>query len=257
MDWDFAIERNRSLLLGIVMGLFAMIGLAEGTMVERLSRPVYRKALRILRSAESATRRLIIASARDIVVEPRPKRSVSVERKKSGESKVEGNAEGTAKAKRRRGFFFRLFDRPRRKDWGILRRRKNTRKVEPRIRVLGDPPDTRHPIFRGLRQPEPPPTPPPPVVEGKVIVDDGTVNAIRLCRRVLALMGALEDIPRQALRYARLRDKPKDESRPQSASPLRLGWPPGWRIKSTHEVDDILKECHWIVREAKPALDTS
>jgi hypothetical protein len=37
---------------------------------------------------------------------------------------------------------------------------------------------------------------------------------------------------------------------------LRFGWPPGWRIKSTHEVDDILKECHWLVRSL-PEPDTS
>ena len=65
MDWDFAIERNRGLLLGVIEGLFAMIGLTEDGMVERVSRPLYRKVQRILRSAESSVRRLIIASARN------------------------------------------------------------------------------------------------------------------------------------------------------------------------------------------------
>jgi hypothetical protein len=74
MDWNFAIERNRGDLLPVVLGLFTLIGLAEGGMVERLSRPLYRKALGLLRSAESAVRRLIVVMARDIVVEPRPKR---------------------------------------------------------------------------------------------------------------------------------------------------------------------------------------
>ena len=74
MDWDYSIERNRGELLPVVLGLFAMIGLTEGGMVERLSRPLYRKALRILRSAEAAVRRLIVVMARDIMVEPRPKR---------------------------------------------------------------------------------------------------------------------------------------------------------------------------------------
>ena len=45
MDWDFSIERNRGQLLGTIMGLFAMIGLAEGGVVERLSRPLYRIVL--------------------------------------------------------------------------------------------------------------------------------------------------------------------------------------------------------------------
>ena len=61
MDWDFAIERWRLPLLGIIAGLFAMIGLAEGVTIERLSKPLYREVLQILRAAESAVRRLIVA----------------------------------------------------------------------------------------------------------------------------------------------------------------------------------------------------
>ena len=87
-------------------------------------------------------------------------------------------------------------------------------------------------------------------------IDDGTVSAIRVCRRLHAIMAALEDISRQARRYARWRGKPIEERRPQRESPLRLGWPPGWRIRATHEVDDILKDCHWLVRNI-PKLDTS
>ena len=74
MDWDFSIERNREGLLGAIMGLFALIGLVEGSVIDRLSRPLYRKVLGQVRSAEAAVRRLIIVMARDIVVEPRPKR---------------------------------------------------------------------------------------------------------------------------------------------------------------------------------------
>ena len=74
MDRDFAIERSRGRLVAVVLELFAEIGLTAGGMVEKVSRPVYRKVQRVLRSAESAVRRLIIASARDIVVEPSPRR---------------------------------------------------------------------------------------------------------------------------------------------------------------------------------------
>ena len=68
---------------------------------------------------------------------------------------------------------------------------------------------------------------------------------------------ALADIPRHALRYARWEAKPIEQRRPRRASPFRLGWPPGWRIKATHEVDEILKDCHWLVRNMEPVLDTS
>ena len=254
MDRNFAIERNRGRLVAVVLRLFAEIGLTGGGVVERVSRPVYRKVQRVLRSAESAVRRLIIASARDIVVEPKPKRPAPVARKSSGQ--INSKAEGEGHAKRKRGLLFRLFDRPRRKDWGIPGRRKRRkverRKVGPRIRVLDF--DPRIPWFLRPQAPAPAPA---PIPEKAQAIDDGTVSAIRLCRRLFAIMAALEDIPRHAMRYARWQAKPIEQRRPQRASPFRLGWPPGWRIRSTHEVDEILKDCHWLVRNLEPQLDTS
>jgi hypothetical protein len=38
---------------------------------------------------------------------------------------------------------------------------------------------------------------------------------------------------------------------------LRAGRPPGFRKRPIHEVDEILKECHWLARNVLPALDTS
>ena len=59
--------------MGVIAELFAEIGLSEGVSIERLSKPLYRFILRRLRTAESAVRRLIIAAARDIVVEYKPR----------------------------------------------------------------------------------------------------------------------------------------------------------------------------------------
>jgi len=251
MDRNLTIECIRGRLVAVVAELFAMIGLAEGGMVERVSKPLYRKAMRVLRSAEAAARRLIISAARDIVVEPRPQRPAPAERKSTGESKAKSQGrekqDGTAKRKRR--LLFNLFDRPRRKDWGIPRRRKR-RKVEPRIHSFDF--DPRIPAF--LR-PQAPASAPAPAKAAAI--DDGTVSAIRLCRRIFATMDALEDLGRHAMRYARWEAKRIEQRRPQRASPFRLGWPPGWRIKATHEVDEILKDCHWLVRNMEPVLDTS
>ena len=72
MDWAKAIEHNRIPLIRIVAALFAMIGLGEGGAVERLSWPLYRAVLRVLRPAESAVRRLIVVAARGIVVKLAP-----------------------------------------------------------------------------------------------------------------------------------------------------------------------------------------
>ena len=255
MDRNFAIECNRERLVSVVVELFAMIGLTEGAMVERVSRPVYRKVQRILRSAESALRRLIIASARDIVVEPTPKRAAPVERESSGQ--IKSKAEGEGKPKRKRGFLFNLVDRSRRPDWGIPRRRRRHKrsKIQPRVRLLFEDPDPRHLMFRLYGEPQPAAPAPTPVPEKAQAIDDGTVSAIRLSRRILAFAEALADIPRHAMRYARWRNKPIEERRPQRASPFRLGRPPGWRIRPTHEVDEILKNCHWLVHETK--FDTS
>src|SRR5689334_4532792 len=71
MDLRHAIEHHRQPLLNIVITLFGMIGLAEGGSIERLSWPVYRAVLKVLRPAESAVRRLIVVMARDVVVKPR------------------------------------------------------------------------------------------------------------------------------------------------------------------------------------------
>ena len=78
MDWDRAIERNREPLLRIIAALFAMIGMTEAGQVARLSRPVYRAVLLVLRPAEAAVRRLIIVAAHRMVVKPSPVRSAPV-----------------------------------------------------------------------------------------------------------------------------------------------------------------------------------
>ncbi len=77
MNISLAIERHRKPLLRIVATLFAMIGLAEGASVERLSSPVYRAVLRLLRPAESAVRRLIVVAARSLTLKPPQARSTA------------------------------------------------------------------------------------------------------------------------------------------------------------------------------------
>ena len=81
--------------------------------------------------------------------------------------------------------------------------------------------------------PEPSAAPPPP--------PDGLVNAERITRRLQALKGALDDLPRQALRLARWRTRREAEKAPKFKSPLRPGRPPGSRRKPTHEVDEVLR----------------
>jgi hypothetical protein len=251
MDRNFAIDRWRLPLLGVIAVLFAEIGLTEGGTIERLSKPLHRFILRRLRTAESAVRRLILAAARDIVVEYKPRRPASVKPKTSSNDKSKADVEG--KTKRKRGFLFKLFDPLKR--YG-RRFKKMRRGPEPRIHVFGEP-DPRTPIFRLLGMHPPTASAPPPVPDVDETVDDGTVNAGPLIRRLLAITDALQDIPRQAMRLARWQARPIEERRPERWSPLRPGRPPGFRQRPIHEVDEILKECHWLARNVEPQLDTS
>jgi hypothetical protein len=245
MDWNLAIESHRVPLLGYVAGLCAAIGLTEDGTVERVPKPVHRYVLGILRAAESAVRRLIVAAARDIVVEPRQPRPTKPRHKPPGKAKTGCEA----KSKRKRRPLFGLFDPPKRVK-KLLGRWPRRPKVEPRIYVMDVGPDPRIPLF--LRSPAPAPE---PVVEE--IVDDGMVSAKNLVRRLIAVTDALWDIPRHAMRLARWGARPVEERHPQRSSPLRVGRPPGFRKRNIHEVDAILKECHWLARNAQPQLDTS
>ena len=253
MDWDFSIERNRGMLLPHIAGLFALIGLVEGGMVERVSRPVYRRALMVLKSAESAVRRLIIVMARDMKVEPRPKRPMPKglvrSRKGTFQGKNHGNGKGQGQKPRRPSF--NLFDPERRSDCRpgssppAAARRPRT--PHPCLRLRSA--DSGVPSGLGLR-------PQRPLRSRLKSSRTSTVSAKRLCRRLFAIMYALTHMEREAERYARWWAQPVEERRPRRERALRFGWPPGWRIKPTHEVHEILKECQWLFHSL-PEPDTS
>jgi hypothetical protein len=185
----------------------------------------------VLRPAEAAVRRLIIVAARGLVVKPSPLRRAPVGLTITGKG-------GTRVS-------FRLFD-PRKRFNQVHGRPTRGPQPQPRIRCIGVGFDPRIPLFR---QPEPAPAAPAPK-------KDDTVNARPLCRRLAAIKSALDDLPRQARRLARWQARPIEARRPRLASPLRLGAPPGRRLRPTHEVHEILKECHWLARNL-PVANTS
>jgi hypothetical protein len=87
----------------------------------------------------------------------------------------------------------------------------------------------------------PHPTPPIPSRDG-----DGLVDAKRLCRRLEAVKRALDDLAGQAKRLVRARARRDKVPSLRSLAPMRPGRPPGSRRKASHEVDEVLKECHWL-----------
>ncbi|MFO0992320.1 MAG: hypothetical protein U1E67_10360 [Hyphomicrobiales bacterium] len=235
MNWELAIESKRVPLLGVVLALFAEIGLSEGVSIERIAKPLHRFILSRLRSAESAVRRLIVAAARDIVLEPSEPRPYKPRRKPSAKPKVDGEA----KPKRKRRPLFNLFDALRR----VGRRfRKKRRGPEPHIHSIES--------FLAQKQAE--------IAAAQAkrqVVDDGTVSAKHLVRRLVAVLDAVQDIPGHAMRLARWEARPFDERRPERSGPLRSGRPPGYRQRNIHEVDQILKDCDWLARLGNPPRD--
>ena len=200
-----------------------MLGLAEDATVARIPQPLHRAVLRVLMPAESAVRRLIVIAARGLVVKPAPSRPMP-----RGHMMRRG---GTPRSS------FQLFDP--RKNFAELRqhRRKFTRHP-PRIHFFGS--DPRVAALWAAPQPVAVPAPPP----------DGLVNAERLSRRLQALKSALEDLPRQARRLARWRVRRENAQSPKFKSPLRPGYPPGYRRKPLHQVDEVLIECHGLACDA-------
>jgi hypothetical protein len=223
MDWDLAIKRNSEALNSIVAALFALLGLVSEAAISRIPPPLHRAVLRVLRPAESAVRRLIVIAARGLVVKLAPSRPMPA-------GKVIGKRNGNSPPS------FQLFDP--RKNFNRPRRRKFAR-IGPRIHVFP---------YDSLRPAALPATALPP--------PDGLVNAQSVVRRLQALKSALDDLPRQARRLARWRLRREKIPSPKFKSPLRPGRPPGHRKKPSHEVDEVLIECHGLAWDAlKP--DTS
>jgi hypothetical protein len=89
------------------------------------------------------------------------------------------------------------------------------------------------------------------------------VDATQLFSRLRALRHALNDLPRQARRLARwkarrdLALKSKAPFKPMRITPFRPGLPPGWRQRSIHPVDDVLRECHGLAFHAVNGPDSS
>jgi hypothetical protein len=239
-----AITRNRDALLRIIGVLFAMAGLTHNPNATMLQRHLYRAILAILRPAESAVRRLIMIAARGLTLAPRQPRPAPI-----------GLTPSTDKA---RIPSFSLVDPLKRFAPSAIRVDEdsnfwNTDGEEeadddafihaiPRISIPGYV----DPVF----------APPKPQLP------DGYANAHQLRRRLLALKHTLDNLERQARRLARWKAK-RDSLRQQfplrrqRLSTLRPGLPPGYRQRPKHEIDEILRECHGLARDAKAEANTS
>jgi hypothetical protein len=253
-----------------------------------LPRHLYRAILLLLRPAESAARRLIIATAQGIVAvvppfrlrKPKPKISdtvaamrrlglaVTLSREDFARYEAEQKA-AALRATRPRGQNLSLLDAL--KNPFRIRRHYAPAHIVPRIRSLfDDAPYT--------------PLPAPPPLPSR----DDPIGAAKLTLRLDALGRALDDLPGQARRFARWKARndaalQRDrEARDAAAaggkpgpvrfprfSPLRRGRPPGGRLprfdpdaprrKNIREVDEILAHANAMAFYAlePPRRDTS
>jgi len=233
-------EHYRLALLRVVAGLFVSAGMvSDGPLVEKLPRRVRNAILLILRPAESAARRLVAMEARKL---EQQKYVAPLKRTRPGK--------GTGKKTGPHAPQFSLIDP--RKFFAELHPNRCKRRQKPRreqstapqiqVRIAGF---DGQPDFVIWSEPKALPMP------------DDDMNAVAICRRMLALKLALEDLPKQAKRY--VREIAKRKAAPpgvKSRPPLRFGFPPGFRKRHIHEVDEILWECHCLIRR-EPKPDTS
>jgi hypothetical protein len=116
-----------------------------------------------------------------------------------------------------------------------------------------------------------------PIAPRRLPAPGDPVDATRLGLRFAALASALDDLPRQAKRFARWRARRDairaEERNPDTAAqgghlphvrrrshrnwPLRPGRPPGWRRKPDHEIHEVLNVVHGLAFWALERPDTS
>ena len=218
MNLPQSIDLNKTALVRIVAGLFALLGWTEGADLGRIPKRLHRAVINVLRPAESAVRRLIVALAQSIKAEPPKPRPPS---KKPARKELR-------RGPRRSFAFFDPLSRFFRK-----RRPKGEPRARPSITFFGNGEPRR--VFFGA-------PPPPP--------SDGLETSVNIVARLEAIKAALEDLPGQAQRLAFVLARRETTPRLKIRAPLRGGPAPGARRKPVEEIHRVLEQCHGLARAA-------
>ncbi len=223
MDWPLAIEKNREKLLRIILALMTSLGLVDGGKLTTLPYYLYKRALHILRPAEAAVRRLIMMAAYDLKL-----RGFNLAPPGRGVGAADGEGEFHRKNSVESGWHQSSFTL-----------------IDPLKPFTEEAPDYSEfgPSFDDHASSNHTPTP-----------------AASLGRRLLALKRALETIDKQARRLTRwyaLRDQALAQNHSHRLSPLRPGFPPGYRKKPIHEIEHVLLDCHSLAQYARERRDSS
>ncbi len=219
MDWPLVIDRNRTALLTIIVALMVSLGLVSGGRLLTLPLFLYRRALLILRPAESAVRRLIMIVAHEMA--------------QRGFKLRPARRDGLAE--------FLVFSRPNPRDQPAL---PSFNLIDP-LKTFGREAPDMDGFYSGEISDGPELTP---------------ISAASLGLRILALKHALENLPRHAKRLARWyeqRDLAYAQNLPHRYSPMRPGPAPASEKRKTHEIDEVLLECHLLALYAGERQDSS
>ncbi len=252
MNWQMVITRNRDALQRIVAALFAMARIVESTAAltspasgrggqqdrrgaVTLPRHLYTAIMLILRPAESAIRRLILIAAQGLMF-----KGLALKPRASRPMPTDLPAFSSAGAQKTPAFC--LFDTLKHFD---------REDFDHSIDAIPTNSFSSSYDEDSAAAPQ------------RIPSQDEPIDAASLYLRLRALRHAISDLPRQARRLARWQQRRdvllqrKDQFRPVRISPFRPGPPPGYRKRTLHAVDDILRDCHYFAREAMNAPDTS
>jgi hypothetical protein len=302
MDWNATIEKNREALKRVLAMLVAMAGLgglssplagedgsarrgdlsaeAQRAKAEAeplaepgegsgsratLPRHLHRAVLRLLRPAESAARRLVIALACWLPAPPAacPRKTVPAKSTRAGTRKTSSllvrNGVGTgivlrpgAPVPAHLAHLVPSKAAPRPLSFPLLDPLPRWNRRRPRPRAAGVPRIGMGGIGERLAVPA-----------WKPPSSDDPLDAGRLRRRLAALSSALDDLPGQARRFMRWkarRDRALGAGRIHRVTPLRGGRPPGGRLArydpdarrraNIRDVDEILAHAHALAHHA-------
>ncbi len=202
--WDEMIEANRGRLIGLLAGMFAMLGSGD-----RVTRVVWRQVLARLVPMESALRRLICVAARDLTVTIGPARAGS---------KATGERQGSAGRA-----VFALTDTMRDPD---PKRRSVPTAKEPRILSLDE-----WVPREGAKEPA-----------DDDLLDASAL--LRRLEALKAALNDLPAQALRLARWMARNERTRENGTWRRFYAIRSGRPPGHRQGGKQEVDEVLANCH-------------
>lgn len=227
MNWPLAIDRNREALLTIIVALMASLGLGDGGRLKSLPFFLYHKALRIIRPAEAALRRLIMIAAHEMSL-----RGIKPVQQKKARTTFTNfmllNPQSAAHVP----------------SFNLIDPLKIFSDETLDFAISGQSNWNSTAKFQASNQRS----------------YEAFIPAASLVRRLMALKNALDNVPKQAKRLARWyqqRDQVRQEKKPHRHSPMRPGLPVGYRKHRPNEIEAVLLECHSLAVYARDTHESS